>query len=207
MEDEQTLLDRWCAGDKAAGNALLKLHFASLYRFFENKVESDLEELVQQTFLACVQQRDHFRRDSSFRTFLFTIARNRLYSYWRQRSRRGVALDFDACSVASLSTSVGTRLGRQHDRERLRAALRTLSVDQQLLLELHYWEDFEGAELATLFEVEPATIRSRMFRARELLRERLDEHAPMPAAAPGDDLDAGAARLRPDAPSSESGRG
>lgn len=199
-EDEATLLDRWCAGDPVAGNQLLKLHFESVYRFFLNKVESEVDELVQQTFLACLAQRDAFRRESSFRTFLFSIARNRLYSYWRQRSRRGLPLDFEECTVASLSTSVGTRLGRKHDRDRLHAALRGLPVDQQLLLELHYWEGLEGEQLAEVFGIAPATVRSRLFRARQTLRTQLDDGGASPPAASEDALDDWARRLRPDIP-------
>ncbi|MCI0355339.1 MAG: 2-amino-4-hydroxy-6-hydroxymethyldihydropteridine diphosphokinase, partial [Acidobacteria bacterium] len=44
-------------------------HFADIYRFFERKVAGEPDELVQETFLACVRRRDQFRRQSSFRTF------------------------------------------------------------------------------------------------------------------------------------------
>jgi len=171
--EDLELLDRWCAGDKEAGGRLFRRHYRAIYRFFETKVEKDIDEPVQETFLACVRKRDQFRRESSFRTFLFAIARLVLHEHWRRKRSRETAIDFDEISVASLSTSIGTRLAQRQDRERLLAALRELPVDQQLLLELHYWEQLEGTELATIFNVEPATIRSRLFRAREALRGRV----------------------------------
>lgn len=193
-EDDFALLDRWSSGDSAAGNALFKKHFTAVYRFFEHKADGDIDELVQDTFLACVRGRSTFRRQSTFRTYLFAIARHSLYAYWRKR-RKG-AVDVDEVSIASLSTSVGSRLARRQDRARLLTALRELPMEQQLLLELHYWEGLDGERIAEVFDVEPATTRSRLFRARAALRERLSAEG---GAAPADaDLDAWARELQRD---------
>jgi len=196
-DDELALLDRWKAGDTAAGNTLFKRHFARIYRFFEGKVEdSAVDEVVQETFLACVRSRDTFRRQSSFRTYLLAIARNMLFGYWRQRSRQAPTLDFDEVSVASLSTSAGGRMARREDHARLLQALRALPLDQQLLLELYYWEQLEREDLAEVFDVEPATTRSRLFRARQALRHLLTDAA-VPSNLDDADLDAWARKLRP----------
>lgn len=199
-EDELDLLDRWCAGDTAAGNVLFKRHFASIYRFFQHKivVDNDVDELVQETFLACLRGRDAFRRQSSFRTYVFAIARNVLSGYWRQRTNQAPAVGFDEVSIASLSTSAGGRLARRQDSQQLLDALRALPLDLQLLLELHYWEELDRDELAEIFEIEVATTRSRLFRARQALREHLAAGAaPSETAASDDALDAWARSLRP----------
>lgn len=174
------LLDRWCAGDEAAGNRLFRRYFESVYRFFDAKVEGDAEELVQETFLACVGSRDRFRRQSSFRTFLFAIARHVLYAHWRRIAGREARLDYREVSLANLSTSLGTRLVRAEEQRLLLAALRELPLEQQLLLELHYWEDMSSGQLAEVFEVTPTTTRTRLHRARKGLRERLDAMQSMP---------------------------
>jgi RNA polymerase sigma-70 factor (ECF subfamily) len=155
-EDDLTLLDRWCAGDSAAGNELFRRHFEALYRFFEHKLDGDVDDLVQETFLACLRGRETFRRHSSFRTYLFAIARNLLLGYWRRRATGPTPLDFEQVSVASLSTSVGTRFSRKQDRAALLAALRALPLDQQLLLEMFYWEELERDQLAEVFDVAAA---------------------------------------------------
>lgn len=192
------LLDRWCAGERDAGGELFKRYFAAVYRFFDGKADRDVDDLVQETFLACVRERRHFQRQSSFRTYLFSIARYTLYGYWRTTSRRGQVIDFDEISLASLSTSAPGRLLRNDDHAKLLAALQQLPLEQQLLLELHYWEELERDQLAEVFEVEPATTRSRLFRARQALRERLADSSGRPdAAAPADEeLDAWARSLR-----------
>ena len=77
-------------------------------------------------------------------------------------------------------------------------ALRELPLEQQLLLELHYWEELEGEQLAEVFEIEPATTRSRLFRARHALRQRLEQGGEPAAGGPVDErLDAWARSLRP----------
>lgn len=175
MDPDLELLDRWCEGDKAGGSALFKCYFDAVYRFFEHKVFGDVDDLVQETFLACVRRRDQFRRQSSFRTFVFAVARFELYAYWRRRAREGQVLDFSETSVAALITTPASRMAREHDRDRMLQALRSLPLEQQLLLELHYWEQLDGERLAEVFDIAPATVRTRLFRARAALRERMEQ--------------------------------
>jgi RNA polymerase sigma-70 factor (ECF subfamily) len=106
-------------------------------------------------------------------------------------------LDVDEISVEAISTSVGTRIARKQDEQRLLEALRGLPLEQQLLLELHYWEGMERAQLAEVFEIEEATTRSRLHRARQALRERLAAAGAAGSVVAGD-FDAWARSLRPE---------
>lgn len=173
-----TLLDRWCAGDAAAGEVLFGRHFDSIYGFFETKCAADADELVQSTFLACLKARGQFRKESTFRTYLFTIARHELYRLLRTRQRRDAKLDFNLSSIAELVTTPGTRLARNQEHRRLVEVLQHLPVEQQTLLELHYWEDMGIAQLAEVFEIPAATIRTRLHRARKALRAQIEDAAP-----------------------------
>ncbi len=173
-EDDLELLERWAAGDKTASDKLFGRYFEALYRFFEHKVDGEVDDLVQETLLGCVRGRDRFRGQASFRTYLFAIARNTLYDHWKARVPAGRDEDVATVSIASLSTSAGSRMARRQEEAQLMEALRQLPLDQQLLLELHYWEGFDAEQLAEVFGTEPATSRSRLFRARAALRERLN---------------------------------
>ncbi|TMQ22254.1 MAG: sigma-70 family RNA polymerase sigma factor [Deltaproteobacteria bacterium] len=172
------LLDSWRSGDTAAGEALFQRHFDAIYGFFETKCEADADELTQATFLACLRARDQFRKESSFRTYLFTIARHELYRVLRGRQRDGARLDFQLSSIAELVSTPGTRIARNQEHRQLVEALRALPVEQQTLLELHYWEDMEIADLAAVFETPQATIRTRLHRARKALRDKMAGTAP-----------------------------
>lgn len=167
------LFERWCAGDKVAGSELFRRYYRDVYRFFDQKLPDDVESAVQKTFECCTRKRDEFRRDCGVRTFLFAIARLVLLEEWRNRRGRETPVDFEEMSVESLSTSIGGRLVRREQHGRLLDALRNLPLEQQLLLELHYWQELDGRELAVVFGIEPATVRSRLFRARDALRAGL----------------------------------
>ena len=173
-DDDITLFDRWRAGDAAAGHQLFERNFDAMYRFFETKLEAEADELVQATFVACVRAKGQFRKQSSFRTYLFTIARHELYRVLRNRRRDIARIDFEVSSIAQLVTTPGTKLARNRDHQRLLQALRELPVEQQTLLELHYWEGLDTNELADTFEVENATIRTRLHRARKALRDKIE---------------------------------
>ena len=174
MDPDLRLLESWRAGDGRAGQDLFSRHFADIYRFFEYKVGADADDLAQRTFMACVDARDRFRGGSSFRTYLFAIARNQLYSFLR-RLPRAEHVDFEHTSIADLVPSLTSQLGRARDIERLRLALARLPAEQQLLLELHYWHELDAEALGAVFEATPGAIRVRLLRARRALRERMDQ--------------------------------
>lgn len=191
------LLTAWRAGDSTAGQALFKRHFRKIYRFFETKFGRDVDELVQSTFLACVRAKNQFRGDSSFATYLFTIARHELYRVLSERRRDLERIDFDASSIAELAPTPRTKIAAEEDRVRLLHALRELPVEQQVLLELHYWEGLDAAALGEVFEMPPGTMRSRLSRAREALREIMvkDANTPLEVTASVESLDAWARKL------------
>jgi len=176
--DDISLLTRWRNGDNEAGQVLFERHFDAIYGFFETKCTADADELTQSTFLACMRARDQFRAESSFRTYLFTIARNELYRILRTRQRKDSKLDFELSSIAELVSTPGTRMARNQEHRQLLTALQHLPVEQQTLLELHYWEDMEIAQLAEVFDAPTATIRTRLHRARKALRDKIEGSAP-----------------------------
>lgn len=177
MDPDLALLERWRAGEARAGEELFTRHFAEIYRFFEHKAPDAADDLAQRTFTACIAARDRYRGQSSFRTYLFAVARNELFTYLR-RLPRGEHVDFWATSIAELVTSARSRVGRAEQVEQLRAVLRELPAEQQLLLELHYWHDLDAAALAEVFEVPPGTIRVRLLRARRALRAGMERLGP-----------------------------
>lgn len=201
MDDDAALLEAWRGGDRAAGEQLFERHFDAIFRFFERKGVPDVGDLVQRTFLGCVEARDRFRGGATFRTFLFAIARHELYGFFRGRKQ---ALDFGVSSLADLAPGPSTIARTRDLHDLLLAALRVIPLDLQLALELRFWEGLSGPELAAALEVPEGTVRSRLRRALDALREALRAHeagakllASMPEDADGA-FDAWADRLRAD---------
>ena len=201
MRTDDELLRAWRGGDASAGRDLFERHFEAVFRFFRNKADRDVEDLVQQTFASCVGARDDFRGESSFRTYLFTIARHELYAHWKKRHRREAEVDLGSMSVEDLATSPSGELAARHDRVLLARALRSIPLDLQIALELHYWEELSGPELSAVLEVPEGTVRSRLRRGRELLAERFDalsrgEGGDAAARSSVDDVDRWAVSLK-----------
>lgn len=179
------LFEAWRGGDRAAGEALFERHFDAIYGFFRAKVSGDVSDLVQRTFLGCVEAKDRFRGASSFRVFLFAIARHELYGHFRAR-KRDASLDFGVTSLADVAPSPSTEARARSDRQAIEEALRSLALDLQLALELHYGEGLSGPDLSLVLGVPEGTARSRLRRALEQLRDRLASSPFGPPSAEGD---------------------
>lgn len=176
MRDDRELLAAWREGDAQAGERLFERHFDAIYRFFRSKLDGDVADLVQQTFLAAVEAQDSFRGASSLRTFLFAIARRKLYRHLRDRYR-DQRLDFEVSSLVELGMSPASVQVERAEQRLLLEALRTIPVELQTIVELHYWEGLRGPELAEVLGIPEGTVRSRLRRALERLRAALAELA------------------------------
>ncbi len=178
MIDDRELLTAWSTGDTQAGNALFVRHIRALCRFFRGKApDEDMEDLVQRTLLNCVASIDRFRRDATFRGYLFAIARNELYAFHTRRKPKRDRLDFGVSSIVNLDPSPATLLAARAEEVLLLQALRRIPIDMQIALELHYYEGMGGSEIAEALDVPEGTIRSRLRRGRELLEARMNELA------------------------------
>lgn len=173
MHDDFEVLDRWRAGDRGAGNELLRRHFDRLYRFFANKVGQEVDDLIQRTFLACVESRDRFRKQASVRTYLFTVARHELYHHFRRSRRDERVTDVGEHSVADLGSTPSRIAAARQEHKLLLTALRRIPLDLQVAVELHYWEGMSTAEVGEVLEIPQGTAKSRLRRAREHLQEQM----------------------------------
>jgi RNA polymerase sigma factor (sigma-70 family) len=179
---DEDLLRAWQGGDRAAGDQLLARHFDSVCRFFRSKLGDDVEDLIQRTFLDCVESRDHIR-DGGFRPFLFAVARNRLFDHLRKKLARPQPIDLGEISVEDLGTTPSQHVARNQRQALLLRALRQVPLDQQIAIELAYWEDLDGPAIAQVLGIPPNTVRSRLARAREALRDQVVKLSPTPALA------------------------
>jgi len=183
--EDRELFEAWRAGDRGAGGKLFDRHYRSVRRFFVNKVstEDEIEELIQRTFMACIEAAERFRGHSSFRTWLLSIARN-VFSEWvraRQRERwhaRGSDL---GVAIHPPVRGVTTAFALGREQKLVLAALREISHSSQLILELMYWEHFTAKEIGEVLAIPEGTARSRLRKAKFELRGALEGLARSPA--------------------------
>lgn len=172
-EEDVRLLRAWHGGDRSAGQALIRRYHEPITRFFRTKAYQHTEDLVQRTLLALAESHGRFGGQSSVRAFLFGIARNVLFEFYRSQKKHGAAPDFAVQSLVDLAPGVSTQAAARSEMRVLLQALQRIPADLQSLLELHYWEGLSVEELGAVFEVAPGTIKSRMNRARGLLKEEM----------------------------------
>ncbi|HET6584114.1 MAG TPA: sigma-70 family RNA polymerase sigma factor [Nannocystaceae bacterium] len=167
------LLERWRAGDSTAGEELFERYFDAMVRFFRNKLAEATDDLVQRTFLACVEGRDRLREDASFRSYLFGVAHNLLRKHFDRREAEPI--DFTARSAFDLGPSPSSVAAKTQAEQILLDGLRRIPLDYQIALELHYWEELMAAEIADATAVPLGTAKTRLRRGRELLLEKVAE--------------------------------
>lgn len=168
------LLVAWRAGDQRAGNDLFKRHYRTVRNYFINKVDSDLEDLIQGTFEAIVRDPGRFEGRSSFLGYLRGIAHNLLLQHWGRGRRAGVTLDFDEVSLAELGAGPSSVLALMESQKLLLDGLRGIRLCDQEILELYFFEGLTGPQLAEMLGVPEDTVRSRLRRAKKALGEQCD---------------------------------
>jgi len=198
LVEDLELLVAWRGGDAGAGGRLFARHFDCIYRFFGRKLAGDVSDLVQRTFLRCVESRDAIRDGNSVRTYLYAIARNELYQHFRDK-QKNQQLDFSVSSLCDLGESPSSAVARRGDNALLVQALEQIPLDLQLVIELHYWEGLSGADVATVLGIPEGTVRSRLRRALEQLRATIGTLSANATArwATVDSFDEWARSLRP----------
>jgi RNA polymerase sigma factor (sigma-70 family) len=196
-EQDQTLLEAWRGGDSSAGEALYERHARSVLRFYRNKLPDLAEELTQQTFLALIEGRDRIREGVTVRAFLMSIARHKLLSHLRRKSRSPISGE-EARSIAALVPGASTIFARKREQQLLLEGLRRIPLEHQIALELFYWEGLNAKDTADVFGISHSAMRSRLSKARSLLEAKIAELAESPELSSStiSDLDEWAAGIR-----------
>lgn len=176
--DEQ-LHAAWRRGDRSAGARLIDRYIVPMKRFFANKVGElhDMEDLVATTFERCARGLDAFHGSSSFRTYLYGIAKNVLREYVRKKTRREGELDFEEVAARDLGPSPSAVLVEKAEQRLLLEALRVIPLDYQIVLEMAFFENRTAADISKTLDLPMGTVSSRIRRGKMRLQEALEEIA------------------------------
>ena len=165
-------------GEAAALGALFDRHHAGVRRFVAGMAcvdASDLDDIVQTTFIAVWQAAKHYRGDAQVRTWLFGIAHNVVRHHVRSAARRRVlSLAFlRNPTLPSGPRAVDEAMSAKQQHEQLRAALAALPFDLRTAFVLCDIEGFSGVDAAAVLSVPPGTLWRRLHTARQKLRVAL----------------------------------
>ena len=186
---ETQFIERLKQGEASAFETLIAERsgevYGLLYRLTENS--EDARDLAQETFLRAFQSIGSFRGESDLRTWIYRIAINQARNRWRwwKRRRRDSTVSLDSAGVNGTQPLVDTLSAERdrspeqqtlsHERERvLRRALQSLSLSYRETVILRDIEGFTYEEIAETLGINVGTVKSRLARGRQELRQRLE---------------------------------
>ena len=175
---------RLAGGHEAALNDLMARHAQPVFQFLCRMLgnEDDANDLAQETFVRVYQHRASFKPGARFTTWLYTIAANLARNQIRYRSRHpNVSLDAESeTTEQSLGDTLPANSASPHEAvdaaeraDAVRIAVQRLPEDMREAIVLCEWEDLTLAEAANVMNTTAKAVESRLYRARNLLRERL----------------------------------
>lgn len=188
------LLGAWRQGDKRAGDLLFHRHYPALFGFFANTASGNRDDLVQRTFLACVEGRDRIREDAAFRGYLLRVATRELYRSIRERVA-AQRFDPSVSSLHDVDPSPSSLVVRRHQLQLLVEALRRIPLEFQVVLELYHLHGYSAPDVAEILEIPEGTVRSRVKRGLGHLAERVGELDVGHRATSGEQVEAALAEL------------
>jgi RNA polymerase sigma-70 factor, ECF subfamily len=165
-------------GDQAAFSQLVKMHQGPIYnlayRMLNNRVEA--EDAAQETFLRAYTNLDRYDLERPFRTWLMSITSN--YSIDRLRRRRLTWLSLDeplppSTALHSEEEEPEDAIIAQEQTNLIQALLGELAPEYRAAVVLHYWYDYSYAEIAEVLASTESAVKSRLFRARQTLAQKL----------------------------------
>lgn len=177
--DEEKLIRKATAGDAAAFNALMGMHERRMYavalRMCSNP--EDAQDCLQEAMLRIFRSLDRFKGQASFATWVYRITVNTCLDELRRRKTRpNTSLDglLDAgWAPADASASPEKRAMQRELRAGLAQAMRELPEDMRAAVVLRDVEGYAYEEIAEILNINVGTVKSRISRAREKLREKI----------------------------------
>jgi RNA polymerase sigma-70 factor (ECF subfamily) len=153
--------------------------FAFAWRYVQN--QTDAHDLVAETFVRLHQQRDHLRSDTKLSAWLFTTLANLCHNHYRWR-RRHPTVSLDAPNdnetnahdtVPSECAAPDTALEHDESCAAVRTAVDSLPHDLKTTLLLHHYEQLSYREIGSIVGCSERGVETRLYRARQRLREEL----------------------------------
>jgi len=183
-EVDQQLVERAQRGDKRAFELLVEKYQRKLARLVSRLVRDpgEVEDVTQEAFIKAYRALPSFRGDSAFYTWLYRIGINTAKNYLVATGRRAPtstevdAEDAEGYAVGELLRDINTPESLLLSKEiagTVNAAIESLPEELRSAIQLRELEGMSYEEIAKLMDCPIGTVRSRIFRAREAIAERL----------------------------------
>ena len=162
-------------------------HINSMYNFAYRLTldQDDSKDLLQDTYLKAYRFIDSFQQGTNAKAWLFRILKNSFINDYRKKSKEPSKVDYQDVETYYNSEDVDRQITPDLRVEALRDmigdeisnALNSLDVDFRTVIILCDLEGFKYDEMAKILDIPIGTVRSRLHRARNLLKEKLSTYA------------------------------
>jgi RNA polymerase sigma-70 factor (ECF subfamily) len=181
-EQDRADMERLAKGRDVALNDLMERHAGPVYQFLFRMLgnEQDADDCAQETFARVYRSRERYD-GGKFTTWLYTIAANLAKNEYRRRERHpNVSLEAETGeggTIADTLPTTGAGPGEQADCAEREAAVRRavdgLPPELREAVVLCEWEEMSVADAASVLRTTRKAVESRLYRARQKLREQL----------------------------------
>jgi RNA polymerase sigma factor (sigma-70 family) len=168
--DDLLLLQRWRVDDRAAGDALIRRHYAFAYRLALKLLGGDADgaqEVSQRAFETLLHKRDAI--ETNVKGYLRRVVMLKVLSFRRTRRDDGEVSELEAADWR-----LDSQVARREEVKLMVKALRSLSLEDQLLLALAYGDERAQREIAASLGLGPAQCNTKLYRARQRLKGQLE---------------------------------
>lgn len=178
-EQEQLLIEQAVAGDQAAFGELVQAHQNAVYNLCYRMLgeRGEAEDAAQEAFLRAYAHLDRYDGERSFRTWVLSIASNHCIDRLRKRRLTWLSIDEGLPPHPALNSDAEEPEDAVIHSERnraIQAMLAELSPEYRAAVVLRYWYDMSYVEIAEMLDTTESAIKSRLFRARQVLAEKMN---------------------------------
>lgn len=181
---DQILVEKAQKGDKKAFGILVEKYHKKLFRLLSRMVrdQSEIEDIVQDSFIKAYRAINNFRGDSAFYTWLYRIGINTAKNHLVALGKRPKAMDeveiedIENFETGSEMRNYDTPENTMMNKEIVSAVSETIEMLPEELKEAIALREMDGLsyeEIAEIMQCPIGTVRSRIFRAREAIAEKL----------------------------------
>jgi RNA polymerase sigma-70 factor, ECF subfamily len=180
---DQKLVARVQKGDRAAFDLLVRKYQHKVAKLVSRYVRdrSEVEDVAQEAFIKAYRAIGGFRGESAFYTWLYRIAVNTAKNYLDSQGRRPPSTDMEVDGAELIESGESLRDQATPERrlltdeiaETVNRAIESLPDDLRTAITLREIEGLSYEEIAQAMDCPIGTVRSRIFRAREAIDEKL----------------------------------
>lgn len=164
------------------------IHINAMYNFAYRLVfdEDEANDLVQDSFLKAYRFFDYYEQGTNAKAWLFRIVRNNFINDYRKKSKRPASVDYNEVEEfynsgddesTSLTVDLRQETVKQKMGDEVVNAINSLPPEFRMAIILSDIEDFTYEEMSKILDIPLGTVRSRLHRARNVLKEKLNKYA------------------------------